>query len=115
MSSNMEEKISFRSAEEHHRAHDHVRQGFTFFDEIHRYEALLIEKALRDAQGSVSHAARALGMKNHQALVFMLNTRHKVLLPMRTQPKSRRQSIIKKKLRRNKFYANTQQAPTPKS
>jgi DNA-binding NtrC family response regulator len=50
---------------------------------IHSFEAKLIEEALRVENGSVSRAAKRLGIK-HQSLVHLLNTRHSNLLVHRT-------------------------------
>ena len=61
-----------------------------------KYEAKWIERALADAGGSVTRAAKRLGM-SYQALVYLLETRHRKLLPARTPAKKRRRSIIKKK------------------
>lgn len=51
--------------------------------EVRSLEHDLIEHALEAAQGSVTHAARSLGM-THQALEYMLETRHKDLFKKRT-------------------------------
>jgi len=48
----------------------------------------LIERALRNAEGSVVHAARSLGI-SFQALTYMLETRHKDLLKYRTPVRKR--------------------------
>ena len=49
----------------------------------------VIKLALENAKGSVTYAARALGM-SYQALTYMLDTRHKDLLTLRTPPRPRR-------------------------
>lgn len=54
--------------------------GFSLKSEVLRYEAELISRALRDADGVVSHAAKLLGFKHHQTFVALLNNRHKGLL-----------------------------------
>jgi len=54
----------------------------SFYDEVHHYEALLIERALRETSGKVSRAAKLLQL-SHQTLIFLLNNRHKDLLPAR--------------------------------
>ncbi|MFN2531601.1 MAG: tetratricopeptide repeat protein [Pyrinomonadaceae bacterium] len=61
---------------------------------VHRYEANLIRQALESAGGSVTRAARILGV-THQGLAFILNGRHSDLLTARTPVKRRRRSIIK--------------------
>jgi hypothetical protein len=63
--------------------------------ELHRYEASLITKALVASGGSVTKAARLLGL-THQGLNFILNGRHKELLDYRIPRHKRRRSIITK-------------------
>ena len=62
---------------------------------MHELEASLIGQALEIEAGSVSRAARRLGLK-HQSLSHMLKARHKSLIDKRTPPTKRRRSIIKK-------------------
>ncbi|HEY0005692.1 MAG TPA: helix-turn-helix domain-containing protein, partial [Pyrinomonadaceae bacterium] len=57
-------------------------------------EALLISQALKEAGGSITQAARLLGI-THQRLAYLLQTRHKSLLPARTPARTRRKRIIK--------------------
>jgi hypothetical protein len=68
--------------------------GFSLKDALRRYEARLIERALRDAGGSVSRAAQLLGFKSHNSLIKILNTRHKRLLSQRTPVKARKRSLM---------------------
>lgn len=63
-------------------------------DEMLRYEGGLIKRALETSGGSVTRAARLLGI-THQGLAFILNGRHKDLLSVRTPVKPRRRSIIR--------------------
>jgi tetratricopeptide (TPR) repeat protein len=58
-------------------------------------EARYIGRALEEAEGSVTRAAKMLGLK-HQTLIFLLKTRHKQLADKRTPPKKRPRSIITK-------------------
>lgn len=58
------------------------------------YEGELIRKALESSGGSVTRAARSLGI-THQGLAFILNGRHRDLLSVRTPVKPRRRSIIR--------------------
>jgi CheY-like chemotaxis protein len=69
-------------------------EGFSLKEAIRRFEAGLIEKALRDAGGQVTRAAQLLGIKYHNGLVSMLNSRHRNLLPDRAPVLPRRRSII---------------------
>lgn len=57
-------------------------------EQIQSFEHELIKGALESAQGSVTHAARSLGM-SYQALSYMLETRHKDLLEQRTPARRR--------------------------
>lgn len=63
-------------------------------EEVRCYEARLIKQALDAYGGSVTRAARALGI-THQGLAFILNGRQKDLLSARTPIKPRRRSIIR--------------------
>lgn len=68
--------------------------NFSLEADVHRYEANLIRQALETSGGSVTRAARLLGV-THQGLAFILNGRHKDLLAIRTPVKKRRKSIIR--------------------
>ena len=69
--------------------------GFSLKAEVLRYESELIERALRDAEGVVSRAAKLLGFRHHQTFVALLNNRHKDLLHARTPIVPRRRSIFR--------------------
>lgn len=69
-------------------------RGFSLDAEVLRYEGSLIRKALEESGGSVTRAARMLGV-THQGLAFILNGRHSDLLSIRTPVKKRRRSIIR--------------------
>ena len=71
--------------------------NFSFRDAVLRYEAAIIEKALKDAGGIVSRAAQMLGMKHHNNLVSILNSRHRELLGVRKPIVPRRRSIVDNK------------------
>jgi tetratricopeptide (TPR) repeat protein len=64
--------------------------------EVHRCESELIKTALDQANGSVTRAARQLGL-THQGLCYIINHRHKQLLGARAPIRVRRKSIIKKR------------------
>lgn len=68
--------------------------GFSLDSEVLRYEGNLIRRALEESGGSVTRAARLLGV-THQGLAFILNGRHNDLLSIRTPVKRRRKSIIR--------------------
>ena len=57
---------------------------FSWREVMRRYEAHFIELALRDAAGSVTEAARLLGMKHYQSLSTLLHKRHRNLLHARS-------------------------------
>jgi len=66
----------------------------TLEEQVLRYEGELIRKALETSDGSVTRAARLLGV-THQGLAFILNGRQKSLLTARKPAKKRRRSIIR--------------------
>jgi transcriptional regulator with GAF, ATPase, and Fis domain len=68
---------------------------FSLFGAVREFEGKLVEQALDEAEGSVTKAAKLLGMR-HQSLISILNARHKRLLKKRTPAEKRRKSIIKK-------------------
>ena len=63
-------------------------------EQVLHYEGNLIKRALEASDGSVTRAARMLGV-THQGLSFILNGRHKSLLASRKPVKRRRRSIIR--------------------
>ena len=63
-------------------------------EQVLRYEGKLIRQALKSSDGSVTRAARMLGI-THQGLAFILNGRQKDLLAARKPVKKRRRSIIR--------------------
>ncbi|HJQ33145.1 MAG TPA: helix-turn-helix domain-containing protein [Pyrinomonadaceae bacterium] len=70
-------------------------KNFSFYGAVHELEERLIEQALELEEGSVSRAARRLGLK-HQSLSHMLRARHKKLLNKRTPATPRKRSIMRK-------------------
>lgn len=89
-------------------------EGFSFKQQILDCEKALIERALRDAGGSVTRAARLLGFNHHQSLISLINSRHRDLLKTRTAVRRRRRHIfseprkIKTKPGRNRQRGSTQ-------
>jgi hypothetical protein len=71
-------------------------EGFSLKSEVMRYEAELISRALRDADGVVSRAAKLLGFKHHQTFVALLNNRHKGLLGERRPVVPRRRTYVRR-------------------
>jgi DNA-binding protein Fis len=72
-------------------------EGFNMYEVVHDFESRLIERALEEAHGSVTKAARLLGL-THQTLGTILNTRHKSLAGKRTPVRRRLRSIFKKQV-----------------
>ena len=60
--------------------------------EVMQYEGGLIKHALDEARGSITRAARLLGV-THQGLAFILQGRHKDLLSARTPVRHRRRKL----------------------
>ena len=67
---------------------------YSFFSAVHEFEAKIIEQALDEAGGSVTRAAKLLGL-THQTLGTILSQRHKQLSMKRTPRTKRLRSIIK--------------------
>lgn len=74
---------------------DDAWAGCSFEEEVLCYEANLIRLALETAKGSVTRAARLLGV-THQRLSSMLQGRHKNLLTAKKPAQQRRCSIMTK-------------------
>lgn len=83
--------------------------NFNLNEKVRTYEARYIRRALIDGQGSVTRAARLLGLHHHATLAAMLDEggRHKDLAYLRTPLEPRRQSIINRKSRRPRTKART--------
>ena len=71
-------------------------EGFSFRKETHKFEAKLIQRALRDSRGLVSNAARLLGFNHHQSLISLLNGSHKELQSFRSTARKRRRALFSK-------------------
>ncbi|HEV2799128.1 MAG TPA: tetratricopeptide repeat protein [Pyrinomonadaceae bacterium] len=76
--------------------------NFDLNEKVRAFEARYVRRALIDGEGSVTRAARLLGLHHHATLAAMLDEggRHKDLAHLRTPPEPRRQSIIKRDSRR---------------
>jgi Nif-specific regulatory protein len=68
-------------------------KGCSLEEEVVRYEGELIKRALEAEKGSVTRAARLLGV-THQGLAFILQGRQKNLLHARKPIQRRRRSIL---------------------
>lgn len=69
--------------------------SISFEEEVKKCESTLIKQALDEANGSVTRAARILGL-THQGLCYIINHRHKNLLASRAPIRVRRKGVIKK-------------------
>ena len=69
-------------------------KSFPLFSAVQEFEEKIIEQALAESGGSVTGAAKLLGLK-HQTLISMLKKRHKGLQVKRRPPEKRLRSIIK--------------------
>src|SRR6185503_8157157 len=58
------------SGTENHEARDQTWEGFSFKEYVRESERAVIERALRDANTSVTEAAKLLGFKHHQSLIY---------------------------------------------
>ncbi|MBA3714907.1 MAG: sigma 54-interacting transcriptional regulator [Pyrinomonadaceae bacterium] len=67
-------------------------------EEVRKLERRHIEGALKMSRGRISKAAQLLGLKHHQSLMTMINSRHKDLLAARVPAKKRHKSIIRRRL-----------------
>ncbi len=83
--------------------------NFNLTERVHTYEARYVRRALIDGQGSVTRAARLLGLHHHGTLAAMLEEggRHKDLAHLRLPPETRKQSIINRNSRRPRTKART--------
>jgi CheY-like chemotaxis protein len=70
-------------------------KGFVLQDVILSYEGKFIREALAAERGSVSRAARRLGVR-YQSLAHILKTRHSGLLELRLPAKPRKRSYIRR-------------------
>ncbi len=71
--------------------------NFNLAEKTQAYEARYIKRALIESQGSITRAARLLGIQHHATLAGMLDMeegRHKDIAHLRTPPEPLRQSII---------------------
>ena len=70
--------------------------GFSLKKHVKNAESKVIERALREAEGSVTKAAKLLGFRHHQSLISLLNTRHYDLIEKRSVARKRRRHIVTK-------------------
>jgi len=88
-------------------------EGFSLKKEALKFEGGFIQRALRDAGGSVTKAAHFLGFKHHQSLISLLSGRHKKLLTSRSKVRRRRHHLFSKITRGQ--VRDVSQTATPKA
>jgi len=81
---------------------ENIWESFSLKRQMILSERALIERALKDAGGAVTRAARLLGFRHHQSLISIINSRHKELLKSRSAVRKRRRHIISAKGRTKK-------------
>jgi tetratricopeptide (TPR) repeat protein len=86
-------------------------EGFSFKREVLKIEKKFIERALRDAGGSVTRASRLLGFRHHQSLIALINSRHRDLLGTRSAVRKRRHHLFSKPRRTRKLGTPTPPGP----
>jgi CheY-like chemotaxis protein/tetratricopeptide (TPR) repeat protein len=69
-------------------------KGFNFYKAVRRFEAGLIERALRDAGGVVARAAQLLGLGRGSLRAMLHGGRHKDLAHLRTPAEPRKSSLM---------------------
>ncbi len=79
--------------------------GFSMRTEIEKIEKALIQRALRDAGGSVTKASQLLGFHHHQSLISLLNSRHREMLPQRSVVRRRHRHLFSKPTSKKKSPA----------
>jgi CheY-like chemotaxis protein len=72
-------------------------KGFSFDDEVEKYQRAIILLALKDSDGSVTRAAKLLGFKHHNTLIALLKGQHLALNNASTPARRRQQRDIKEK------------------
>jgi tetratricopeptide (TPR) repeat protein len=70
-------------------------KNFSLYGAVHALEAKLIGQALDESRGSITRAAKLLGL-SHQTLISILDARHRALSVKRKPVQRRLKSIIKK-------------------
>lgn len=80
--------------------------NFSLTELIQAIEARYIKRALLDAKGSITHAARLLGFTHHASLTSLLKRRHQNLAHLRTPAATRIPSEKKKRGKKNEGSIN---------
>ncbi|HEY9282014.1 MAG TPA: GNAT family N-acetyltransferase, partial [Pyrinomonadaceae bacterium] len=95
----------------------HVRSdfwaNFNLTERVRAYEAQYISRALTESRGSVTQAARLLGLNHHAKLAAILEGRHKDLAHLRKPPGKRRRSIIRIRYAHGRAHCETKADARP--
>jgi tetratricopeptide (TPR) repeat protein len=67
---------------------------FSLREAVRRFERGIITRALSESGGSVTTASRLLGLRHHQSLINLLDTRHKDLLNLRAEKRQRHKHLM---------------------
>jgi len=95
------------------KAEEETWQGFSLKQHVKESERTVIERALRDAGGSVTKAAHLLGFKHHQSLISLLNSRHTDLLNARSTIRKRRRHLFSQTKSSKKKISTETAKPAP--
>ncbi len=76
-------------------------QGKSLRQLVLEFEHEIISEALAEVGGGVTRAAKNLGL-SHQALCYIINSRHRDLLAVRSRVRIRRDSMITKRKPRSR-------------
>ena len=87
--------------------------NFSLAERVRAYEARYIRRALVEARGSISRAARLLGFKHHASLAALLQGRHRNLGHLRTPPGKRRKRVVRVRDQRRTLADKTKRPPRP--
>ncbi len=88
-------EIAFDNSTANGNGRSEQSSGENLEQQLLRYEAQLIKKALDEANGSITRAARVLGV-THQGLAYIISTRHAKLMWLRRPVRTRRRSIMRR-------------------
>ena len=87
----------------------HSWDEFSMRREIEKVEKVMIQRALRDAGGSVTKASKLLGFHHHQSLISLLNSRHREMVPQRSRARRRHRHLFSKPAKKKRPTAATVQ------
>jgi two-component system, chemotaxis family, chemotaxis protein CheY len=89
--------------------------NFNLPEKVNEYEGRYMRKALIAADGSVTKAARLLGLPHHATLQAALENRHRALLPLRSPAEPRKTRKKKQKPKQKKRGSKRHRAASSRS